>query len=431
MSTATGGRRDPGRRRGAAVRPVDVAPADPVSFPDTGLGRGWEPAALLGLTLLLLSFGLVTLYSASSVLAQRQGLPDYHYVLRQAAGAGMGLLALVVAARIPYRWWRALAWPAVVVCFLLLIVVILPGTEGIAPRINGARRWLNLGLTIQPSEFAKVALVAWTAHMAVKKQDQFQSLSRGLGPFIVVWGVLLVPVLLQPDLSTAALTGMAAAVVVFAAGARIAHFLFLGVLLLPVLLTQLDEGFRASRLMAFVNPRAFADGAGYQVQQSLIAVGSGGLTGVGFGEGRQKFGFLPEPHNDFIFAMVGEEWGFVGVLFLVALYTGITLVGFRVARRAADLFGELMAVGFTSLIALHALLHMGVGLGLLPSTGLPLPLVSYGRSNLLVTLISVGILMSVARGLPEVAAGRARASAVRRPVVPPAVGAPAPGGARG
>lgn len=425
------GRRESGRRRGAAVRPVDSAPADPVSFPETGLGRGWEPAALLGLTLLLLSFGLVTLYSASAVLAQRQGLPDYHYVLRQATGAAMGLLALVAVARLPYRWWRALAWPAVIACWVLLVIVILPGTEAIAPRINGARRWLTLGVTIQPSEFAKVALIVWTAHMAVKKQEHFQSLSRGLGPFLVVWGVLLVPVLLQPDLSTTALTGLAAAVVVFAAGGRIAHFLFLGVLLLPVLLTQLDEGFRASRLMAFLNPRAFADGAGYQVQQSLIAVGSGGLTGVGFGEGRQKFGFLPEPHNDFIFAMVGEEWGFVGVLFLVALYTGITLVGFRVARRASDLFGELLAVGFTSLIALHALLHMGVGLGLLPSTGLPLPLVSYGRSNLLVTLVSVGVLMSVARGLPEAAAGRARSAAGRRPVTPPAVGAPAPGGARG
>ena len=433
MNTLTGaitGRRDPGRRRGAAVRPVDSAPADPVSFPETGLGRGWEPAALLGLTLLLLSFGLVTLYSASSVLAQRQGLPDYHYVVSQAAGAGMGLLALVVVARIPYGWWRHLAWPAVVASLCLLILVILPGTEAIAPRINGARRWLTLGVTLQPSEFAKLALVIWTAHMAVKKQGQFQSLSRGMGPFVVVWAVVLVPVLLQPALSTAALTGMTVATVLFTAGARITHFLFLGVLLLPAALAQLGEGFRVARLTAFLDPRAYADGAGYQVQQSLIAMGSGGLTGVGFGEGRQKFGFLPEAHNDFIFAMVGEEWGLVGVLFLVGLYLAVILVGFRIARRAQDLFGELLAVGFTSLIALHALLHMGVGVGMVPSTGLPLPLVSYGRSNLLVTLIALGILMAVARGLPEASLERARRGEIRKSGRPP-LGMGLPGGTRG
>jgi cell division protein FtsW len=430
LAGVLGGRRDPGRRRGAAVRPVDVAPADPVSFPETGLGRGWEPAALLALTLLLLCFGLVTLYSASSVLAQRQGLPDYHYVVRQAAGGALGLLAMIVVARIPYHWWRALAWPAVVASFVLLILVILPGTEAIAPRINGARRWLTLGVTIQPSEFAKMALLIWTAHMAVRKQDQFRSLTRGLGPFLVVWGLLLVPVLLQPDLSTAALTVLCVGTVVFTAGARITHFIFLGILLLPAALAQLGEGFRASRLMAFRDPGAFADGAGYQVQQSLIAMGSGGLTGVGFGEGRQKFGFLPEPHNDFIFAMVGEEWGLVGVVFLVGLYLGLILVGFRIARRAADLFGELLAVGFTSLIALHALLHMGVGVGLVPSTGLPLPLVSYGRSNLLVTLMAIGVLMAVARGLPEAGVGKARQGEIRKSGRPPS-GVGLRGGTRG
>lgn len=401
------------------MRPVDAAPPDPVSFPDTGLGRGWEPAALLTLTLLLLSFGLVTLYSASAVLAQRQGLPDHHYVLRQAAGAAAGLIALVLAARLPYRVWRALAWPALVGSFLLLVVLILPGTEGIAPRINGARRWLTLGVTIQPSEFAKIAMVVWTAHLAVRKREHFRSLRRGLAPFLLIWAILLAPILLQPDLSTAALTGLLGAVVVFAAGGRVAHFLFLGVLMLPLVLGQLGEGFRATRLAAFLDPRADPQGAGYQVYQSLVAVGSGGATGVGFGEGRQKFGFLPEPHNDFIFAMVGEEWGFLGVLFLVILYTGIILVGFRVARRAPDLFGELLAVGFTSLIALHAILHMGVALGLLPPTGLPLPLVSYGRSNLMVTLIAVGILMAVARGGLE--PSRAGAGPGRlRTVLPPA-----------
>jgi cell division protein FtsW len=160
---------------------------------------------------------------------------------------------------------------------------------------------------------------------------------------------------------------------------------------------QLGVGFRLQRLLVFLDPGADPAGAGFQVRQSLIALGSGGVTGVGFGQGRQKFGFLPEPHNDFIFAMIGEEWGLVGVAFVLTLYLVLILVGFRIARRAPDLFGELLAIGFTNLIALHALLHMGVGLGLVPTTGLALPLISFGRSNLLVTMAAVGILMAVAR----------------------------------
>jgi cell division protein FtsW len=381
--------------------PADLAPPAPANGPDTGLGKGWEPAALLLATLLLLCFGLVNLYSASAFLAQRQSLPDSFYVLRQAAGAGAGLLLLILCARVPYTWWRPLAWPLVAGVWVATLLTVLPWTTTLAPEINGARRWLHLGVTIQPSEFAKLAVLVWTAHLAVKKQDRFRSLSRGLVPFLVVWGVLLLPVLLQPDLSTAFVIGLLGAVVIFAAGARIGHFLFLGVLLAPVAVGQLLTGFRGERLRAFMDAEGGGAGVGYQVHQSLIALGSGGAMGVGFGEGRQKFGFLPEPHNDFIFSMIGEEWGLLGTGFLLLAYMGIVLVGFRIAGRTPDLFGQLLAIGFTSLIALHAVLHVAVGLGVIPPTGLPLPLVSYGRSNLLVTLMGIGILMSVARGDPR------------------------------
>jgi cell division protein FtsW len=164
---------------------------------------------------------------------------------------------------------------------------------------------------------------------------------------------------------------------------------------------------------AFRNLDAHTSAAGYQVHQSLIALGSGGAAGVGFGEGRQKFGFLPEPHNDFIFSMIGEEWGLMGATLIVGLYLAIIVVGFRIAQRAPDLFGQLLAIGLTSLIALHAVLHMGVGLGLLPPTGLSLPFISYGRSNLLVSLVSIGILMSIARGTNLAEAGRRRRGGVR------------------
>jgi cell division protein FtsW len=189
--------------------------------------------------------------------------------------------------------------------------------------------------------------------------------------------------------------------VVFVAGGRIAHFGFLGLLLLPFVWFQMGVGFRMARWVSFLNPAADPAGVGFQLRQSLVAIGSGGLTGVGFGEGRQKFGFLPEPHNDFIFAMIGEEWGFMGVVLVVSLFLTLILIGFRIARRAPDLFGELLAVGFTSLIALHAILHMSVGLGLVPTTGIALPFISYGRSNLLVTFAAVGILMAVARAADE------------------------------
>ena len=383
-----------------ASRPLDVAPAGPVTLPDSGLGRGWEPLATVLLTLLLLSFGLVTLYSASSVLALRQNLPDTYFVLRQAAGAGVGLVALTVCAMMPYQVWLRMAWPLLWTSVALLILVILPGTEAIAPEINGARRWLQVGVTLQPSEFAKIAMIVWTASFAVRKQQQFRSLTMGLAPFFLVWSLILVPVALEPDLSTAVLLLLLGLLVVFAAGARIAHFLFLGLLLVPVIQRELLVGFRADRIASYINPAADPAGAGFQVHQSLVALGSGGLTGVGFGEGRQKFGFLPEAHNDFIFAMVGEEWGLLGVVFLVLLYLSIILVGFRIASRASDLFGELLAVGVTNLIAVQAVLHMAVGLRLLPATGLSLPLVSYGRSNLLATLAAIGILVSVARGAP-------------------------------
>lgn len=385
-----------------AARPLDVAPAGPVTLPDAGLGRGWESTAVVLLTLLILSFGLVTLYSASSVLALRQDLPDTYFVLRQAAGALLGLVLMAACSLLPYHVWAKWAWPMLWGSVVLLVIIVLPGTELIAPEVNGARRWLRVGISVQPSEFAKIAVIVWTASVAVKKAkaEHFRSLTLGLGPFFLVWALVLVPIALEPNLSTVLVIAALGVLVVFAAGARVAHFVFLGLLTVPFLRTQLEVGFRAERIAAFLNPASDPSGAGFQLQQSLVALGSGGLTGVGFGEGRQKFGFLPEAHNDFIFAMVGEEWGLMGVVFLVSLYLSLVMVGFRIAGRAPDLLGELLAIGTTSLIALQATLHMAVGLGLLPTTGVALPLFSYGRSGLLATMVALGILVSVARAEP-------------------------------
>jgi cell division protein FtsW len=265
--------------------------------------------------------------------------------------------------------------------------------------VNGARRWLKVGTTFQPSELAKLAIILWTAAMAVKKQDRMHSLRKGLLPFLVVWFALLVPVMLQPNFSAVMLLALLGALVLFAGGARIGHFILIGLLSVPILWNQIESaGYRVKRIVAFLDPSADVAGTRYQIHQSLIAVGSGGVTGVGFGGSQQKFGFLPEPHNDFLFSMIGEEWGFVGVIFTVLLFAGFAVVGYRIARRASDLFGYLLAVGLTNLIVVSALLHMGVALSLLPTTGVILPFMSYGRSGLLVCFTAVGVLLSVARG---------------------------------
>ena len=386
------------------IRSLDVAPLGPARLPDSGLGQGWEAGAVFILTVLVLAFGLVTLYSASSVFAINQGLADTFYVTRQGAGALVGLTSLMFCAWMPYRYWAVLAWPLIAASVLMLLLCVLPWTHGIAPQINGARRWLRVGVNIQPSEVAKVAIIVWSAAMAVKKAPHFQSLRRGLGPFLAVWGLVIGLVTAAPDLSTALVIAALGILIVFAAGARVAHFVFLGVLVSPALYFLLFASYRRQRLEVFLQQLSDPTGAGYQVLQSLIGFGSGGVTGVGFGEGQQKHGFLPEAHNDFIFAMIGEEWGFLGVTIVVVFYVALVVIGFRIASRAPDLFGELLAIGCTSLIALQATLHMAVGLALAPATGLALPLISYGRSNLIVTLVAIGILISVARGTARVKA---------------------------
>ncbi len=364
-----------------------------------GAQAGWEGPLLLLLAVLLVSFGLVTLYSASAVMAQTAGLADYYFVVRQAVGGAVGLVVLALAAWLDYRWLRQAAGPLVLLTLLVLLVVVLPGTGSIAPRINGARRWLMIGpLVLQPSEFAKLALIIWTAALAVKKQEKLPSLSRGLFPFLLVWGVVIGLIMLQPNLSAAVLVGLLAALVVFAGGARIGHFILLGVVGLPLLWGQVEAvAYRMRRVLAFLDPTHDQAGISYQINQALIAMGSGGLFGRGFGRGGQKFGFLPELHNDFIFAVVGEEWGFAGTVLVVVLFAAFGLVGYRVARRAPDLFGTLLAIGLTNLIVVQALLHMAVNTALVPTTGVTLPFFSYGRSSLLVCMAAVGVLISISR----------------------------------
>jgi cell division protein FtsW len=364
----------------------------------TRLNTGWEAPSLLIITLALLCFGLISVYSASAVMAQSSGQADYYYVVRQLIGGALGLVALVVMAQLDYRHLRLFAWPLLLLVVFMLVIVILPGTEAIAPRANNARRWLNLGpMQVQPSEFAKIALVIWTAALTVKKQDKLSSLTRGLLPFLVVWGLVEILIFLEPSFSAAAITLLLAMLVVYAGGARIGHFILLGFVALPLLLNQIGDGYRFERITTWMHRTLDPSGAGYQIQQALIALGSGGPVGRGLGHGLQKFHYLPEPHNDFLLAMIGEEWGFLGVFVVIGLFAALALIGYRIARQAPDFFGFLLAIGLTNLIVVQAFLHIAVNLALIPTTGVTLPFMSYGRSSLLVCLASVGILLNIAR----------------------------------
>jgi cell division protein FtsW len=370
------------------------------------LRTGWEPTALLLITAMLLGIGIVSVYSASAVMAQGQSLPDYHFVTRQVSGAAAGFALLVAMAYLDYRRLRMLAWPILLVLGIVLLIMVLPGTHGLAPVTNGARRWFYLGpVGIQPSELAKLVLIIWTAALAVKKQDRLPSLSRGLLPFLLVWFTICALIFLQPSMSAALLVALLSALVLFAAGARIGHFLLLAFIGVPLLWTQVDTvAYRMRRIIAFVDPAHDSTGISYQIMQSLTAIGSGGIFGRGFGHGVQKFGYVPEAHNDFLFAMIGEEWGFIGVLVVISLFTAFALIGYRIARHAPDLFGFLLAVGVTNLVAVQAMLHISVNLALIPTTGVTLPFMSYGRSSLLVCLVAVGILINIGRRAGEAVA---------------------------
>ena len=368
------------------------------------LGTGWEPATLLLLTLMLLSVGIVSVYSASSVLAQGRGLPDYYYVVRQVTGACMGFVVLVTMAYVDYRRLRLLAWPILLLVVVALVATLVPGAHSRV--VNGGRRWLEIGaVALQPSELAKIAVIIWTAALTVKKQDRLTSLSRGLLPFLLVWSLLVLLIFLQPSMSAAVIVILLGALVVFAGGARIGHFILLALVGLPLLWSQIGAAaYRMRRMAAFFDPSHDPANVSYQITQSLIAIGSGGIFGRGFGHGVQKFGYLPEPHNDFIFAMIGEEWGVIGLFTIIGMFTTFALIGFRIARHAPDLFGFLLAVGVTNLIVVQALLHILVNLALIPTTGVTLPFLSYGRTSLLVCLAAVGILINIARRTGEVTA---------------------------
>jgi cell division protein FtsW len=366
---------------------------------------GLEARILVMLTAVLLAFGLATVYSASAIVEMQAGYGHAHLLIRQVVGMAIGLTLFAIAAKLDAEVWEKWAWPVMILSLVLLVIVILPFTAGIAPRVHGSRRYL-FGASLQPSELAKLAVIVWTSMLVIKKGPALRRLTKGLLPFLVVIGALDILVMLEPDLSTAMMFTLMMSIILFAGGVRIGHFVALGVMLIPLLYVKIERlNYVLLRMSAFFDPGAAPLEVNYQLRQSLIAVGSGQIFGVGFGRGRQQYGFLPFGYDDFIAGHIGEEWGFVGLTLLVLAFALYAALGFRIARKARTPFLQLVAVGLTVTMVLTAYLHIGVATGLLPTTGLTLPFISYGRSNLILSLLMTGILVNIGSSREKVFGG--------------------------
>lgn len=359
----------------------------------------WETRLLGVVTLTLLVLGLVTTYSATNVIQNRGHVVGIAFALKQVLGACLGGALLLLASRVDYYRWRQLAWPLLLVTVVLLLIPILPGTYAIARPVNGARRWVDFGpINFQPSEIARLVVVIWCAMLATKKGGQVREFKRGVLPFIVVLGGISLLILLEPNLSMAVLVALLGGIVLFAAGPKIGHFILLAVVGALLAYNRIQGAtYRMARFSTYRDAAHSTSDAVYQIHNSLVGIGSGRIFGVGFGEGQQKLGYLPEATSDFLFSTIGEEWGFLGVCLIVALYGLFCWLGFRIAKTASDPFGQYLAVGLTATVGVTAFMHMAVTLGLMPTTGLTLPFMSYGRSSLVISLLGTGILINIGR----------------------------------
>jgi cell division protein FtsW len=345
-------------------------------------------------TLLLVCTSVVMVYSASAVWAMERQNDPYLFLFKQGTFALLGLCLAPLIMRIDYRTYRQpiVIWTALIVAALALVAVLFGQSR------NGATRWLNLGgLGIQPSEFAKIAVVLFVAALLERRMDKVNE-PASLIPIGLVLGVLVSLILLQPDLGTSVAIVVIAGVMIFAAGISYSYVFAMFLAALPAFYFMvLRVDYRRRRVFAFLDPFADPLNDGYQMVQSMIAVGTGGVFGRGLMEGTQKLFYLPEPHNDFIYAVIGEELGLVGTTIVLACFCVITWRGLRTSMRAPDRFGAFLALGLTVMVAFQAFFNMSVVLAMLPTKGIPLPFVSYGGSSLLINLIGMGILLNVSQ----------------------------------
>jgi len=358
--------------------------------------KGLPDLMIFIITLALLSLGIVMVFSASSVTAYHELGDAYHYLKRQSLWAAIGLVALVICMNIDYHLWAKLAGPLIVLSIIALTAVLVPG---IGITISGSRRWLGAGpVRVQPSEFAKLSVVIFLAAYLSTSPDRVKSVVRGIFVPLILVGMCAVLVLREPDLGTS--IGMAATawLMLLIAGGSPGWLVGLAAMTAPVIyLYARHDPVRIRRLTSFLDPWADPLDSGFHIIQSLLALGSGGLVGTGLGLSRQKFYYLPEQHTDFIFAIIGEELGFLGAALVVFLYAIFAWRGFRASLNAPDSFGSLLAAGITIMVALQAAMNIAVVTGSMPITGITLPLISSGGSSLVPMLAGVGILLNITR----------------------------------
>lgn len=348
---------------------------------------------LLALAVGLVIFGAVMVYDASVVAATRDFGDKFHFVKDHLTWVAIGLVGMVVASAIPYHLYRRLALPIGAVTLILLVLVFLPG---IGIKAYGASRWLNLGVTsFQPSEVAKLALVIFMAAW-LERKDDLKSFMHGFLPLLVILGTLGGLLIAEPDLGTFFIIALVALGVYFVAGARVLYYLIgIPAAVGAFLLIALTSAYRKARLLTFLDPSVDTQGNSYHINQILLALGSGGLFGTGLGQSRGKFEYIPEVSTDSIFAVIGEELGFVGSVALLAVYGFFIYRAWKIAQNAPDRFGQLLALGITLIIAVQTALNLAAIVALAPLTGVPLPLISYGGSNLVMSLVGIGILLNI------------------------------------
>jgi len=343
----------------------------------------------------LVVVGLVMVLSASSVQALRDFGSSWVVFQRQAMWVFIGSVALVLTLRVDYRWWRRIALPLLLVSTALLVVVLVPG---LGVSVRGSSRWLGTGqFRMQPSELTKLALLLFGADMLARRGTQ-GDVHLALRPVLVVFGVVGFLVMMQPDMGTTLVIGCITVSLLFVGGIEMLTLAkLMGVAVAGALLLGLVESYRRARLFSFLDPWKDAGNTGFQIVQSLVGLGTGGLTGLGLGASRAKWGFLPNAYTDFIFAIIGEELGLLGTLIVVGLFAAFAVVGVRIALKAPDRYGTLLAAGVTAWVVGQALINIGAVIGVLPVTGVPLPFISFGGSSLVITMAATGILLNIAR----------------------------------
>lgn len=361
--------------------------------------RGPIDVVLLVTVMALIGLGMLAVYTGSSWRAAQRFGDSMIHVRQQMMGAGLGVIALLIANRVDFRWYRNLTRPLLGLTVILLVLTLVPG---IGVEINGARRWINLGVMhFQPAELAKVTVCIFMAYSLEKRSESITKTGAFLGHGIAL-SVLILPLILQPDFGSSVIVTSIVGVMLFLAGARWMHLVaaaaVLGIMGLAAVFT---EGYRSARVKTWFDPWADQADSSWQLINAWVALARGGLSGTGFGEGFSMFGYVPEMHNDFVAAVIAEEFGWIGFVVLVALFGIIGWRGYRIAGRCKDVFGSYLAYALTTLVVGQAAVNFGVVTGLLPTKGLTLPFVSFGRSSLIILLFVVGILLNISQNNPD------------------------------